>query len=151
MATYLPALPGSGIVYTLTIADAERVARWLHGRGIEAYAYHADLETPVREELEQKLLRNEVKTLVATVALGMGFDKPDIGFVVHFQRPASVVYYYQQIGRAGRGIDEAVIVLLCGEEDDGLSLFVGARIFACFALTRYRHPDESPITIVCAT
>lgn len=121
LATHLPRLPGSGIIYTLTIADAERVARWLQHRGIEAYAYHADLDTPQREELEQKLLHNEVKALVATVALGMGFDKPDLGFVVHFQRPASVVHYYQQIGRAGRGIDEAIIVLLCGEEDDEIA------------------------------
>jgi ATP-dependent DNA helicase RecQ len=59
--------------------------------------------------------------LVATVALGMGFDKPDLGFVIHFQRPASVVSYYQQIGRAGRAIDKAYCILLCGKEDDKIS------------------------------
>ncbi len=121
LAQYLPQLPGSGIIYTLTVADAERVARWLQQRGLNVQAYHADLDNDMREALEKQLLNNEVKALVATVALGMGFDKPDLGFVVHFQRPASVVHYYQQIGRAGRGIDNAVIVLLGGEEDDEIA------------------------------
>jgi len=121
LAQYLPQLPGSGIIYTLTVADAERVARWLQQRGLNVQAYHADLDNDMREALEKQLLNNEVKALVATVALGMGFDKPDLGFVVHFQRPASVVHYYQQIGRAGRGIDNAIIVLLGGEEDDEIA------------------------------
>ena len=71
--------------------------------------------------MEQQLLNNEIKVLVATVALGMGFDKPDLGFVIHFQRPASVVHYYQQVGRAGRAVDEAYGILLCGEEDDHIA------------------------------
>lgn len=119
--SHLHELPGSGIIYTLTVADAERVARWLQIKKWEVYPYHADLDNQTRVELENKLLRNQVKALVATVALGMGFDKPDLGFVVHFQRPASVVHYYQQIGRAGRAIDNAVIVLLGGEEDDEIA------------------------------
>lgn len=118
LANHLGELPGSGIIYTLTVADAERVARWLQTKGWEVYPYHADMDNPLREEMEQKLLHNKVKALVATVALGMGFDKPDLGFVVHFQRPGSVVHYYQQIGRAGRSLDNAIIVLLGGEEDD---------------------------------
>ena len=118
LANHLHELPGSGIIYTLTIADSERVACWLQERGWQVYAYHSDLGNTTREELEQKLLHNQVKALVATIALGMGFDKPDLGFVVHFQRPGSVVHYYQQIGRAGRSLDKAVIVLLGGEEDD---------------------------------
>ncbi len=118
LAAHLDTLPGSGIIYTLTVADAERVTRWLQTKGFDVHPYHADLENPLREELEQKLLHNQVKALVATVALGMGFDKPDLGFVVHFQRPGSVVHYYQQIGRAGRSLDSAIIVLLGGEEDD---------------------------------
>ena len=109
LATTIPSLPGSGVVYTLTQRDAERVAEWLLINKIEARAYHADIpdgegETPQREQLEQQLLGNEIKVLVATVALGMGFDKPDLGFVIHFQRPASVVHYYQQVGRAGRAV-----------------------------------------------
>jgi len=118
LAAHLSELPGSGVIYTLTIADSERVARWLRQKGWEVYSYHADLETEKREQLEQMLLRNQVKALVATVALGMGFDKPDLGFVVHFQRPGSVVHYYQQIGRAGRSLENALVILLGGEEDD---------------------------------
>jgi ATP-dependent DNA helicase RecQ len=116
LAAHLPAMPGSGIVYTLTIRDAELVARWLTHKGISAQAYHS--ESDQRVQLEDALLNNEIKALVATVALGMGFDKPDLGFVVHFQRPGSVVHYYQQVGRAGRAVDEAFGILLSGQEDD---------------------------------
>jgi ATP-dependent DNA helicase RecQ len=118
LAEFLPQLPGSGIVYTLTVADARRVANWLQQHGVAARAYHADLEAAERVQLEQQLLDNKVKALVATVALGMGFDKPDLGFVVHFQRPGSVVAYYQQVGRAGRAVDSAYGILLSGREDD---------------------------------
>lgn len=121
LAERLPQLPGSGIIYTLTIRDTEHLTAWLQWRGINARAYHADREDPERQELEGMLLRNEVKTLVATVALGMGFDKPDLGFVIHFQRPASVVHYYQQVGRAGRAIDSAHGVLMSGAEDDQIA------------------------------
>lgn len=128
LAQIIPTLPGSGIVYTLTQRDAERVTEWLQINGIDAKAYHADISdrgdgSSVKEELEQQLLNNEIKVMVATVALGMGFDKPDLGFVIHFQRPASVVHYYQQVGRAGRAVDEAYGILLCGEEDDHIADF----------------------------
>ena len=126
LAEVIPTLAGSGIVYTLTQRDAERVAEWLQINGVSAMPYHADLQdgdedVPVRELRERQLLENEVKVLVATVALGMGFDKPDLGFVIHFQRPASVVHYYQQVGRAGRAIDEAYGVLMHGEEDANIT------------------------------
>jgi len=121
LAHFLPQLPGNGIVYTLTIQDARRVAAWLRQNNISARAYHADLEAAERIEIEGQLLRNEVKALVATVALGMGFDKPDLGFVIHFQRPGSVVAYYQQVGRAGRAVDSAFGILLSGSEDDEIS------------------------------
>lgn len=126
LAGTIPALTGSGIVYTLTQRDAESVAEWLRLNGINAKAYHADVDDAAdgvsqREALEQQLLKNEVKVLVATVALGMGFDKPDLGFVIHYQRPASVVHYYQQVGRAGRAVDEAFGILLHGEEDDHIA------------------------------
>ena len=128
LAETIPQLPGSGIVYTLTVRDAERVAEWLRVNGIVAAAYHASLiqrgdEPSPRELLEQQLLNNELKVLVATVALGVGFDKPDLGFVVHFQRPSSVVHYYQQVGRAGRAVEEAYGILLHGEEDDEIADF----------------------------
>jgi ATP-dependent DNA helicase RecQ len=118
LAHFLPQLPGSGIIYTLTVQDARRVAEWLKRQGIAARAYHADLEAHQRIEAEQQLLSNDVKALVATVALGMGFDKPDLGFVIHFQRPGSVVAYYQQVGRAGRAVESAFGILLSGREDD---------------------------------
>ena len=126
LAKVIPTLPGSGIVYTLTQRDAERVAAWLCANKIQAKAYHADIKdgedgSHEREELEQQLLKNDLKVLVATVALGMGFDKPDLGFVIHYQRPASVVHYYQQVGRAGRAVKEAFGILLHGEEDDRIT------------------------------
>src|SRR5712692_6176766 len=121
LAHRIPRLPGSGVVYTLTVRDSERLAEWLRSQGIDAEHYNGAMETERREILENRLLKNEVKTLVATVALGMGFDKPDLGFVIHFQRPASVVHYYQQVGRAGRAVDNAFGVLLNGEEDDSIA------------------------------
>lgn len=119
LAEHLQSLPGSGIIYCLTTTDCERVSNWLAKRGIDAPAYHSQLPEDIsRPQLEQRLLSNDVKALVATVALGMGFDKPDLGFVVHFQRPGSLVAYYQQIGRAGRAVPRAYAVLLNGREDD---------------------------------
>ena len=118
LAEHVPNLPGSGIIYALTVRDAENIASWLRSKGIHARPYSGRMDNPTREALEQQLLDNRVKTLVATVALGMGFDKPDLGFVIHFQRPGSVVHYYQQIGRAGRALDDAYVVLLHGAEDD---------------------------------
>jgi ATP-dependent DNA helicase RecQ len=117
LATWLPQLPGSGIVYTLTRRDAELVAEWLTGRGIAAEAYSGEIESERRIEVEERLLRNELKAVVATSALGMGYDKPDLGFVVHYQAPGSVISYYQQVGRAGRAIERAEVVLLRGAED----------------------------------
>jgi ATP-dependent DNA helicase RecQ len=119
LAENLPKLLGSGIIYCLTVPDTERVAGWLKQKGFSAEAYHAGDDNNLdRPALEQAFLNNEVKILVATVALGMGFDKPDIGYVIHFQRPGSVVAYYQQVGRAGRAVERAYGILLSGAEDD---------------------------------
>src|ERR1700712_2381034 len=123
LAEHMPELPGSGIVYTLTKRDAELVATWLSGRGIAAEAYSGEVETGRRIDVEDRLLRNELKAVVATSALGMGYDKPDLGFVVHYQAPGSVISYYQQVGRAGRGIDRAEVVLLRGAEDKRIQDF----------------------------
>ena len=112
---------GSGIIYALTIRDVDRVAGFLQSRGIDARAYHSEIHNDNRQELETKLINNEVKALVATTALGMGFDKPDIKFVVHFQSPGSPIAYYQQVGRAGRALDGALAVLLRGTEDDDIN------------------------------
>ena len=120
LAETLPKLPGSGIVYTLTVRDANRVAAWLKSRGLAVEAYTGDTG-PRRPALEDALLANDVKALVATTALGMGFDKPDLAFVIHYQRPGSVVAYYQQVGRAGRALDAAYGVLLSGSEDQQIT------------------------------
>ena len=116
LADQLPRLKGSGIVYTLTVRDAEQIAAWLKSRGLHVEAYTSQTGER-RPELEQALLDNNVKALVATVALGMGFDKPDLSFVIHYQAPASVVAYYQQVGRAGRALCAAYGLLLSGREE----------------------------------
>ena len=113
----LPTFDGSGIVYTLTKRDADQVAEFLSANGVPALAYSGDQDTEDRIATEERLLANEVKAVVATSALGMGYDKSDLTFVVHYQAPGSVVSYYQQVGRAGRGVDHADVVLLRGGED----------------------------------
>jgi ATP-dependent DNA helicase RecQ len=117
LAEHLPELDGSGIVYTLTKRDADQVAAFLNARGISALAYSGDQDTADRVAAEDRLLANEVKAICATSALGMGYDKSDLTFVVHYQAPGSVVAYYQQVGRAGRGVDHADVILLRGVED----------------------------------
>ncbi len=129
LSQHLPELPGSGIIYTLTKSDAEAVASWLRGQGIAAAAYSGETEPAEREAIEAKLLANELKAVVATSALGMGYDKPDLGFVVHYQAPGSVVSYYQQVGRAGRAIDNAQVVLLRGAEDRRIQDFFITQAF----------------------
>jgi ATP-dependent DNA helicase RecQ len=113
----LPLLEGTGIVYCLTVRDVERVATWLQLHGHDVLPYTGGTESNDRLDAEGRLQRNEVKAVVATSALGMGYDKPDLAFVVHFQSPGSPVAYYQQVGRAGRQLDESVGVLLRGAED----------------------------------
>jgi ATP-dependent DNA helicase RecQ len=120
---HLPRLPGSGIVYVLTVADAERLAeavRLVHGDAFPVAAYTGQLDAALRHRLEDRLLANDVKALIATSALGMGYDKPDLGFVVHVGAPPSPVSYYQQVGRAGRSIDHASVVLLPSDADTGV-------------------------------
>ncbi len=117
LATVLPTLPGTGIVYCLTIRDTEVVAAWLEANGIAASAYSGEASSGDRLAAEAALLGNKVKAVVATSALGMGYDKPDVGFVIHFQSPSSPITYYQQVGRAGRQLDASVGVLLRGGED----------------------------------
>lgn len=120
LATQLASLKGSGIIYALTVRDANQVAEWLKLRGFRVEAYTGDTGDR-REVLEQALLNNEVKALVATTALGMGYDKPDLAFVIHYQMPGSVVAYYQQVGRAGRALDAAYGILLSGMEESDIA------------------------------
>ena len=127
LADVIKELRGTGIVYCLTVADTERVAGWLRSRGISAVAYSGASDDEHRRAVEQRLLSNDVKVVVATSALGMGFDKPDLAFVIHYQSPGSPVAYYQQVGRAGRALRESLGVVLRGTEDaDIQDYFIGS-------------------------
>jgi len=122
----LCSIPGSGIIYCTTTRDCRLVADWLKSDGINAKPYYADVEaveSEDRAELERQLMQNEVKALVSSVALGMGFDKSDLHFVIHYQLPGNIISYYQQIGRAGRGIDKAYIVLMHGPGDEDIQRY----------------------------
>jgi ATP-dependent DNA helicase RecQ len=141
LAERIPRLPGSGIVYCLTVGDADRVAAWLRANGIEALAYSGRTDPAERVEIEEALRADRVKVVAATSALGMGFDKPELAFVMHFQSPDSPVTYYQQIGRAGRALERAEVVLLCGAEDGS--------IWEWFASTAF-PPREQVATVLGA-
>jgi len=123
-------IKGTGIIYASTIRDTEILAEWLNHNNISALAYHGSIthqdfedSNSYRQYLEYQLMNNKIKVLVATTALGMGYDKPDLGFVIHYQLPASIVAYYQQVGRAGRAISEARGVLLSGHEDADIQAY----------------------------
>ncbi len=133
----LPTLEGSGIVYTLTKRDAEVVSAFLAEHGISAVAYSSDRPSEERVDIEERLLADDLKAVVATSALGMGYDKADLRFVVHFQAPGSVISYYQQVGRAGRGVEHADVVLLRGFEDRRIQDF-----FIEQAFPRREHVDR---------
>ncbi|RFU84444.1 RecQ family ATP-dependent DNA helicase [Streptomyces triticagri] len=120
LGEHLEDLPGSGIIYTLTVAAAEEVTSFLRQRGHPVQSYTGRTENADRQQAEDDLLANRVKALVATSALGMGFDKPDLGFVVHLGSPSSPIAYYQQVGRAGRGVEHADVLLLPGREDEAI-------------------------------
>lgn len=142
LARHLPELPGTGIIYTMTRHDAQQVSNWLNRNGIVARPYYSGIEHPrfetsheYRVRLEDVLLHNKLKALVATSALGMGYDKKDLGFVIHYQAPGSVVVYYQQVGRAGRGIAEAYGILLSGREDEAIHGY----------FRRTAFPDETQV------
>jgi ATP-dependent DNA helicase RecQ len=129
LADHLATLPGSGIVYTLTVAAAQEVATFLRERGHTVASYSGRTDDAERRAAEADLLANRVKALVATSALGMGFDKPDLGFVVHLGSPQSPIAYYQQVGRAGRGVERAEALLLPGPEDEAIWRYFASLAF----------------------
>ncbi|GAB2925815.1 RecQ family ATP-dependent DNA helicase [Rhodococcus aerolatus] len=136
LVSHLAELPGSGIIYTLTVAQAEEVAGLLADQGHAVAAYTGRTESADREALEADLLGNRVKALVATSALGMGFDKPDLGFVVHLGAPSSPISYYQQVGRAGRATERAEVVLLPGPEDRAVWAYFASVAFPAEPVVR---------------
>ncbi len=136
LVEHIPSFDGSGIIYVLTQRDARVVSEWLNSQGVAVSAYYSGVTHDAFESsdayriyLENQLLSNDIKALVATSALGMGFDKSDLGFVVHYQSPGSIISYYQQVGRAGRGISKAFGVLLSGHEDDDIHDFFRSASF----------------------
>ncbi|MDX2591838.1 RecQ family ATP-dependent DNA helicase [Streptomyces sp. WI03-4A] len=136
LADHLDDLPGSGIVYTLTVAAAEEVTTFLRQRGHTVASYTGKTENADRQQAEDDLLANRVKALIATSALGMGFDKPDLGFVVHLGSPSSPIAYYQQVGRAGRGVEHAEVLLLPGKEDEAIWEYFASLAFPSEDLVR---------------
>ncbi|MFD5911443.1 RecQ family ATP-dependent DNA helicase [Streptomyces massasporeus] len=136
LAEHLDELPGSGIIYTLTVAAAEEVTAFLRQRGHTVASYTGKTENADRQQAEEDLLGNKVKALVATSALGMGFDKPDLGFVVHLGSPSSPIAYYQQVGRAGRGVEHAEVLLLPGREDEAIWKYFASLAFPSEDLVR---------------
>ena len=136
IGAHLDSLPGSGIVYTLTVAQANDIAADLRSQGHAVAAYTGSTETAEREQLEADLLANRVKALIATSALGMGFDKPDLGFVVHLGAPSSPIAYYQQVGRAGRSTASAEVILLPGSEDQDVWRYFASVAFPPELLVR---------------
>jgi ATP-dependent DNA helicase RecQ len=129
LADHLAALPGSGIIYTLTVARAKETAAFLRSRGYAVMAYSADTDDAERRAAETDLIDNRLKALVATSALGMGFDKPDLGFVVHLGAPPSPIAYYQQIGRAGRAVGTADVLLMPSAEDGAIWRYFASLAF----------------------
>ncbi|MGB1222509.1 MAG: RecQ family ATP-dependent DNA helicase [Mycobacterium sp.] len=136
LAAHIDSLPGSGIVYTLTVAQAHDIAALLVERGCQVAAYTGSTEAAERAQLEADLLANSVKALIATSALGMGFDKPDLGFVVHLGAPSSPIAYYQQVGRAGRSTDSAEVILLPGSEDQDVWRYFSSVAFPSESMVR---------------
>ncbi|MER5460603.1 RecQ family ATP-dependent DNA helicase [Streptomyces sp. NPDC002668] len=136
LADHLGELPGSGIIYTLTVAAAEEVTAYLRQCGHTVASYTGRTENADRQQAEEDLLANRVKALVATSALGMGFDKPDLGFVVHMGSPSSPIAYYQQVGRAGRGVEHAEVLLLPGREDEAIWQYFASVAFPPEELVR---------------
>ncbi len=143
LADHLADLPGSGIIYTLTVAATEETAEFLRGRGFPVTAYSGQSEDADRRAAEADLLENRIKALVATSALGMGFDKPDLGFVVHLGAPPSPIAYYQQVGRAGRAVHTADVLLLPGAED--------VAIWRYFASLAFPPEDQVRATLQALT
>ena len=136
LAEHLGELPGSGIIYTLTVAAAHETAAFLRERGHRRRRLHRTGRPCRAGRRRGLLLANELKALVATSALGMGFDKPDLGFVVHLGAPPSPIAYYQQIGRAGRATDRADVILLPGREDADIWAYFGSLAFPPEAVVR---------------
>lgn len=137
IAENVPMIPGSGIIYCLTQRDCEHLSEFLNMNGINACPYYSrdNKEEYLNDEAEHLFMEDNIKVLVSTVKLGMGYDKQNISFIIHYQQPSNVIAYYQQIGRAGRNLKKAYTFLMRGEED--------ADIHNYFIETAFPTEDES--------
>jgi ATP-dependent DNA helicase RecQ len=118
LAENLDNIPGTGLIYTGTRVNTQIYSRWLEYFGIESTDYNAGFDAETRKSIEKGLIDNKWKCVVSTNALGMGIDKPDIGFIIHTQIPESPIHYYQEIGRAGRDGEKTYIILFYNSEKD---------------------------------
>lgn len=117
---------GCGIIYCLTVKDCKKVTKYLCEKGFNAKAYYARLDSTEKKQIEKDFQDDKIDVLVATIAFGMGVDKKNIAYVVHFQQPAGVIAYYQQIGRAGRNINavpNAKAIMLVGDDDNDTNIY----------------------------
>lgn len=142
-------LEGTGLIYTQTIRETYMLAQWLTYRGHSAAAYSSDLESEERLLLEDKLQSNEIKVLVTTSSLGMGYDKPDLKFVIHLEAPTSIIAYYQQVGRAGRAVDVAYGILLHHPDDESVLRYFWKSAFPSSKLMKevVRAIEEAPVGV----
>lgn len=118
IAAWLTDADCTGIIYTLTVADTERLAGYLTAQGHNVAAYTGQTDPAQRQQIETRFSAGQLDAVVATTALSMGYDKADVAFVIHYGLPSSPVAYYQAIGRAGRALDRAWVVALPGQQDE---------------------------------
>lgn len=117
---------GCGIIYCLTVKSCKAVTEFLQDNGFNVKAYYARMDSKEKQQLEEDFQADKIDVLVATIAYGMGMDKDNTSFIIHYQQPAGVIAYYQQIGRAGRKVTkvpDAKLIMLVGDDDNDTNIY----------------------------